>query len=105
MEGFWKTRVELVSALKEGAASSLMAVPQVKSVVPDVEEVSPSEPKDKGSALTVASMSSPILPLSCYAQITHAALASLGAPPIFEPLQTFELHLQEEYGCFRRDQM
>ena len=29
----------------------------------------------------------------------------MGAPPVFEPLQAFELHLQEEYGGFRRDQM
>ena len=46
-----------------------------------------------------------MLPLSRYAQATQAALASLGAPPDFEPLQAFELHLQEEYKGFRRDQM
>ena len=47
----------------------------------------------------------PVLPLSHYAHATHAALASLGAPPDFESLQVFELHLQEEYGGFRRDHM
>ena len=89
VERYWETRVELVSALKEGAASSLMAVPEVKSEVPegvyvvDVEGASPGEPKDKGSAPTAASTSSPILPLSRYAQATQAALASLGAPPDF----------------------
>ena len=88
-----------------------MAVPKVKSEVPegvyvvDVEGDSPSEPKDKGFAPAAASTSSPILPLSRYAQATQAALAYLGAPPVFEPLREFELHLQEEYGGFRRDQM
>jgi hypothetical protein len=32
---YWETWVELVSALKEGAASSLMAGPEVKSEVPE----------------------------------------------------------------------
>ena len=43
VERYWKTQVELVSALKEGAASGLMAVPEIKSEVP--EGVSPGEPK------------------------------------------------------------
>jgi hypothetical protein len=47
---YWETRVELVSALKEGATSSLMAIPEVKLEVPegiyviDVEGVFPSKP-------------------------------------------------------------
>ena len=74
----------LVSALKEGATLSLMAVPEVKSEVPegvyvvDVEGASPSEPKDESSAPAAASTSNPIFPLSRYAQ---------------------------KYGGFRRDQM
>ena len=77
-----------------------MAVPRVKSEVPeevymvDVKGTSPGEPNDKGSVPATASTSSPILPLFRYAQATQAALASLGAPPVFELLQTFELHLQ-----------
>ena len=38
--------------------------------VVDVVGASPDEPKNKGSALTVASTSSPILPLSRHAQAT-----------------------------------
>ena len=89
VERYWETRVELVSALKEGATSSLMAVPKTKSEVPEevyvvnVEGASLGEPKDKGSTPAAASTLSPILPLFRYAQATHAALASLGAPPIF----------------------
>ena len=88
-----------------------MAILEVNSEVPegvyavDVEGASHGEYKDKGHALAAASTLSPILPLSHYAQATHAALASLRAPPVFEPLRAFELHLQEEFGGFRWDQM
>jgi hypothetical protein len=111
VERYWETRVELVSALKEGAASSFMAVPEVKMEVQegvyvvDVEGASLINSTAQGQALAAASASSPVLLLFRYAQATQAALASLGAPPDFEPLQAFELHLQEEYGGFRRDQM
>ena len=63
------------------------------------------EPNDKGSTPAAASKSSPILPFSRYAQATQAVLASLGAPPVFEPLPKIELHLQKEYRGFRWDQM
>ena len=111
VEQYWETRVELVSALKEGAASSSMVIPKVKSEVPegvyvvDMKGASHGEPKDKGFAPVVATTSNPILPLSRYVKATQAALASLGAPRVFEPLREFELHLQEEYGGLRWDQM
>ena len=38
-------------------------------------------------------------------QTTHATLASLGSPLDFDPLQEFQLHLEEKYEGFRRDQM
>ena len=88
-----------------------MAIPEVKSEVPegvymvDVEGASLGEPKNKGFAPATASTSSPILLLSRYAHTTQAALAFIGVPLVFEPLRAFELHLQEEYGSFRRDQM
>ena len=98
MERYWETWVELVSTLTESATSSLMVVPKVKSEVPegvhvvDVEGASPSESKDKGLISTAASTSSPIFPLSRYAQATYAALASLKALLVFEPLRAFELY-------------
>jgi hypothetical protein len=70
VERYWETRVELVSALKEGATSSLMAVPEVKTEVQegvyvvDVEGASPINPTAQGQAPTAASTSSPVLPLS-----------------------------------------
>jgi hypothetical protein len=88
-----------------------MAVPEVKTEVPegaiavDVEETSPDEPIATGYTSAAASSSSQVLILSRYPQATQAALAFLGAPPDFEPLQAFELHLQEECGGFHRDQM
>ena len=66
VERYWETRVELVSALKEGEASSLMAVFEVKSEVPeeiykvDVKGDFLGKPKDKGHAPAMASTSSPI---------------------------------------------
>jgi hypothetical protein len=88
-----------------------MAVHEVKTEVQkgvyvvDVEGASPINSTAQGQAPAVASTSSPVLPLSRYAQTTQAALASSMAPPNFEPLRAFELHLHEEYGGFRRDQM
>ena len=111
MERYWETHVELVSTLKEGATSSSLAplvvkMEQVESVfVVDVEEAFPSEPREKILASASASTLSPIFPLSRYAKATQAALASLGVPPNFDPLQEFQLHLEEEYGCFCRYQM
>ena len=73
VERYCETRVELISALKKGATSSLMIVSEVKSEVPegvyvvDVEGDSLGEPKGKGHAPTTASTSCPILPLSRYA--------------------------------------
>ena len=99
VERYWKTRVQLVSALKEGATSTLMA--DVKSEMPEGVFVVDVE----GSTPATASTSSPSFSLSRYAHATQATLASLGAPPIFEPLRAFQLHLQEEYGGLRRDQM
>ena len=69
----------------------------------DVEGISPGEPKNKDCGLAAANTLSTILSLSCYAHATQAVLASLGAPPVFKPLQAFKLHLQEEYRGFRWD--
>ena len=111
VEQYWKTRIELVSALKEGATSSSMADSDVKTEVSegvyvvDVKGGSLDWPKAKSYASTTVSMSSPVLPLSRYAYATQAAIASSGAPPYFESLWAFELHLHEEYGGLHRDQM
>ena len=111
MERYWETWIELVSAFKEGATSSLVAVPDVKLEVPegvyvvDVEGASLDEPRAKGHAPIAASTSSLVFSQSRYAQAIQAALASLGAPPDFKPLWVFEPHLQVEYGGFRQHQM
>ena len=97
----------MVSVLKEGAVSNLMAVLEVKSEVPevvyvvDMEGTSTDKPRAKGHAPVAASTSSLVLPLSCYAHATHAALVFLGVPPDFKLWHAFELHIQEVYGGFR----
>ena len=66
----------MVSALKEGAASSLMAISEVRTKVPegayavDVEGTSLDEPIATGYAPAAASTSSAILPLSRYVHDT-----------------------------------
>ena len=47
----------------------------------------------------------PIFPFSRFAQATHTALVCLGTPLDFDPLEEFQLHLEEEYGGIRRDKM
>lgn len=72
VERYWKTRVELVSMLMEGAISSSLAPPVVKTeqaqsvFVVDVEGVFFNEPREKVFAFASASMSSPIFPFFCY---------------------------------------
>lgn len=79
--------------MKEGATSNLMGIPKVKSEVPegiyvmDVEGASSGEPLAKGPDPATASTSSLILPLSHYALVTQAVLATLGILPDFEPLR------------------
>jgi hypothetical protein len=78
-----------------------MAGLEIKSKVPEGIYVVDVE----GAAPAMVSTLSSLLSLFRYVQATQTALASLGIPPVFEPLQAFELHIQEEYGGFRRDQM
>ena len=111
MERYWNTQVELVSALKEDAMSSSLVALVVKMkqaenvFVMNVEGVFPSEPKKNVSSSISASASSPIFSLLHYAQAIQAALASLGTPHDFDPLQEFQLHLEGEYKGFRQDQI
>ena len=73
MEWYWETRIELVSTLKKGTASSLLVPHVVKTMqaesvfVIDVEGAIPSKPKEKASASASSSTSSPAFSLSCYA--------------------------------------
>ena len=56
----------------------------------NVEGLVSSKPKEKVLTFTSASMLSPNFPLLRYALATHAALASLRAPPDFDILQDFQ---------------
>lgn len=76
--------VELVSALKEGTTSSLLAAPMIKTnptedvFVVNVEGRFPSESKEKVIASTSISTSNMVFPLSRYGQVTQTTLIFVG---------------------------
>ena len=98
MEQYWEARVELISALKDGAVATF-APPILK------EEEPPEESKDKELALGPIVVGSSTATLSRMARATQAALPAVGPPPPFNPLAEFVAHLEIEYGGFRQDQM
>ena len=100
VERYWEARVELISALKEGAVASLL--PTVKVEEKPAEGSGSSSEDTKGKALVLGQ---PSITLSRVAQATQAALSAIGEPPVFDPLRLFIAHLEIEYGGFRRDQM
>lgn len=59
------------------------------TLVVDVIETFSSDHKDKAPTSACARAAGLVYPLSYYAQGTQVALASLGSPPVFEPLQAF----------------
>lgn len=101
MKQYLETRLELVFALKKGTTFSSLApfivnTDQAEGVfVVDVEGTFLGEPKKKVLAFTSASTSSLVFLLSRCTQTTQAALASLRAPPNFDPLHKFQLYLKE----------
>ena len=110
VERYWEIRVELVYVLKGGATFSWLAKPVVKTeqeeyvFVVDMEATFLNKPKKNVSTFISASTSSLIFSVFGYAQATEAALASLGVLPV-DPMQVFQLHLEEEYGGFYQDQI
>ena len=73
--------------------------------VVDMEGIFLGEPKEKVPAFTSANTSTPVFPLSHYAWVTQMTLASLSALPDLDHQQEFQLHLEEEYEGFCRDQI
>ena len=99
--------MELITALKEGAAIPDARGEVVTEIDPDDDEeastvrVSRREraTRPAGSSTTTWSF------LSRLSQATKEAVASLGDPPPFEPLKEFFDYLEVEYGGIRRDRM
>ena len=107
VELYWTHRVELLSALKEGAAI-LDARGEVdgQSNSDDDEEASTVWVSRKGKTLKPASSSTNTGSfLSRLSQATKEAMASLGDPPPFEPFKEFLDYLEVEYGGIRQDCM
>lgn len=100
VEEYWRDRLELVTAIKESPDDHVLTFTDQ----PKKEEGSSSgDTRQKGIALVdEASGMGAMLRL---AQITRAALAAVGPPPLFDPLARFMAHLEVEYGGFRRDHM
>lgn len=65
----------------------------------------PSKPKEKVFASTSVSTLNRTFILSRYAQAIHMVLPSSKAPPDFDPMQKFHLHLKEDCGGFRQNHM
>ena len=106
MELYWTQRVELITALKEGAA-----IPDAQGEVSTESNSNDEEastvwvsrkgraPRPAGSSTTTGSF------LSRLSQATREAVASLGDLPPFEPLKKFFDYLEVEYGGIRRDRL
>ena len=94
VEDYWRDRMELVTTIKESAVSRVSA----STDKPKAEGGSSSGTLVVGEELGMGFMSR-------LAQATRAALAEVGPPPAFDPLALFMVHLEAEYGGFRRDQM
>ena len=99
--------MELITALKEGAAISDARGEVVTEVDPDDDEEASivwvlrrgRVARPTGSSTTTGSF------LSRLSQTTREAAASLGDPPPFEPLKEFFDYLEVDYGGIRRDRM
>ena len=100
VERYWQARVELISALKDGAVANMAPVAKVEGQSAVGGGSSPADTQGK-----TPEVSQPPITLSRVAQATQAALSAIGQPPAFEPLRLFIAHLEVEYGGFRRDQM
>ena len=107
VELYWTQRVDLITALKEGAA-----IPNARGEVAAESNSDDDQgastvrvsrkgkaPKPTGSSTTTGSF------LSRLSQATMEVVASLGGPPPFESLKEFFDYLEVEYGGIRRDHM
>ena len=89
--------MDLVTALKESAfALVATSVDQAK------EDESSSDGDSKQKGIAVQGGGSGLGAMSRLAQATRAALAAVGPPPPFDPRAQFMVHLEVEYGGFRR---
>ena len=107
VELYWTQQVELIIALKEGAAIPDAQGEVVTEVHPDDDEEASivrasrreRSARPAGSSTTTGSF------LSRLSQATREVVASLGDPPPFEPLKEFFDYLKVEYGGIKWDRM
>ena len=115
VEDYWTRRVELVTALKEGAA-----IPAARALDDDDnddnEEVSTSADAARTARLQAAAArarraresaasGTTVTFISRLSRASTEAIATIGPPPYFDPLVLFFEHLEVEFGGIRRDRM
>ena len=112
VEMYWTQQVELVTALKEGAAVPSLREEIQMALRPDPrgdDEVETSAPRARRGRATsesgIGSVGTNGSFISRLSQANLEAVASLGQPPAFEPLKEFFGYLEETYGGIRRDRM
>ena len=118
VEDYWTRRVELVTALKEGAA-----IPAARALDndddDDDEEVSvggdaartarhlaaAARTRRVGRVAESATSGTSVTFISRLSRASTEAIATIGPPPVFDPLALFFEHLEIEFGGIRRDRM
>jgi hypothetical protein len=112
VEDYWTRRVELVTALKEGAA-----IPAARAMDDDEEQGDSTggdaaraarlfaKAAKAGKAAESATSGTVGTFISRLSRASTEAIATIGPPPQFDPLTLFFEHLEEEFGGIRRDRM
>ena len=119
VEDYWTRRVELVTALKEGAAVPLARAVDEDEEDDDDEEFSTAADAARAARLLSqaararktaraaesATSGTSVSFISRLSRASNEAIATIGPPPHFDPLKLFFEHLEVEFGGIRRDRM
>ena len=111
VEDYWARRVELVTALKEGAAIPAATTSRTSDGADGQGEEVTSGPdaaraaRLRPTAAASATDGTTTTFISRLSRASTEAIATIGQPPAFEPLALFFEHLEVEFGGIRRDRM
>ena len=114
VEYYWIRRMELVTALKEGAA-----IPAARALDDDDDDdnevsvggdgartarllAAATRTQRAGKAAESATSGTTVTFISRLSRASTEAIATIGPPPIFDPLVLFFQHLEVEFGGVRR---
>ncbi len=114
VEDYWARRVELVTALKEGAAISAANVAGSgdgdgdggnEGEVESSGQDAPRAVRFRARSTQSATSGTAVTFMSRLSRASTEAIATIGPPPHFDPLRLFFEHLEEEFGGIRRDRL